>query len=336
MRLLYLSTNKKTLSHLDLNIINAFKQLENEVDHFQFGSIFYNQFYYKKNNSNLIRDIKKFKPDIIIVFCKYHLPFPSNIVQKLKEMKIPIGLWVVNDPYNISIHEKLMNPYHFIITQDSGSMDFYRNKGKECFHLPLAASPDKYFPKRVPGKYKFDICFIGNCWPGRDLFFDNIASFLLTKKFIIIGKKWGNLKKYNLMKHHINNTIIPPNQVANYYNGSKIVLNIQRRQNDVHKNPLNLPANTPNNRTFDIAACKSFQLLDCRDGLDLLYNTGEEIVCFKDINDFRQKVDYYLQNNKERERIALNAYRRTINDHTYLARLRNLISMLSNTNFIVN
>jgi len=54
-----------------------------------------------------------------------------------------------------------------------------------------------------------------------------------------------------------------------------------------------------NNRTFDLAALRSFQISDYVKGIEEL-----GIVTYQNPADLREKLDYFLQNEKERERIA--------------------------------
>ncbi|GAH07129.1 unnamed protein product, partial [marine sediment metagenome] len=54
-----------------------------------------------------------------------------------------------------------------------------------------------------------------------------------------------------------------------------------------------------NNRTFDLAALKVFQISDYVKGMEEL-----KIVTYRNPEDLREKLDYFLQNENERERIA--------------------------------
>ncbi|WP_196305225.1 CgeB family protein [Metabacillus sediminilitoris] len=322
MRLMFIYTSQNTLSHLDSNIISAFKTLEKNLEDFTFGSVFYNSM---QDLLKISHKVRSFRPDVIL---KCHPNVPASLINMLKKYAT-VGIWVVNDPYNLMIHEKSVKPYDFVISQDASCVSFYNQKNKPCIHLPLAVNPKKYHPMKVPEKYQYDISFIGNAWPERIPIIDNLAPFLLKKKFIIIGKNWNKLKSYKKMQPYIIDTLIPPREVAKYYNGSKIILNIHRGHNDVKMNHKKLPAFTPNNRTFDIAACSAFQLCDCRQGLDHLYKINDEVVCYNSLEDLKSKINEYLKNEKERERISNNALRRTLTDHTYEKRLQYLLHCFS-------
>ncbi|MBA4543777.1 MULTISPECIES: glycosyltransferase [Thermoactinomyces] len=329
MRLFYISSGcgfsfQNHLSDEDQNIIQAFRQMEKSLPNFRFSSFLLR----REHPSLLFSRIRNFRPDVILSFRGANLP--ASVVTRLRSYRIPIGVWVVDDPYRLKTHEQLVKPYHFVVTQDSNSVRFYRNRGKPAVHLPLAVNPDKYCPQEVPEKYRSDICFVGSAFPVRIHFFDTLTPLLLRHKTVIIGQWWEKLKNYDKLKACIHNRPIPPSEVVKYYNGAKIVLNIHRTSNDRQDNPLNIPAHTPNNRTFEIAACRAFQLATWREDMQKLYDPQTEMATFRGLNDLRKKIRYYLHHDEEREEMAANAYRRTLKDHTYVMRLKFLLHLLRN------
>ncbi|WP_054949715.1 CgeB family protein [Numidum massiliense] len=321
MRLFYVSSGKTTLSHLSPNIIGAFKQLARKERQFHFDSLML-----KDGKQSLARKLVQFRPNVILVFG--HDTHSPQLIHQLRAAKVPIGLWVVNDPYNLTNYEQKVRFYDFVVTQEASCVSFYEQRNKPCIHLALATNPANYYPAEVPRKYVSDICFIGNAWPGRIKFFNRLAPFLLQRHFVIVGKWWEGLAQFKKMHAHIVSRTIPPQEVLKYYNGAKIVLNIHRDANDIDKNPYNIPAHTPNNRTFDIAACRAFQLSTAREDFAQFYEIGREMVCYHHVKDLQQKIGYYLQHGNERRRIAQRAYRRTLSDHTYVARLQQLLRSL--------
>ncbi|MCK4257689.1 MAG: glycosyltransferase [Halanaerobiales bacterium] len=319
MNLLYVSSGKKTLSDLNPSIVSAFRELENDLEGFSVETFFTE----KEPIQSLMEKTKKFKPSIIVVFG--HDAHP--ITETLKTFGVPIGLWVVNDPYSLSNYEQKVKYYNFIITQESSCLLFYRKKrDTPSIHCPLAVNINNYYPMET--SYEYDICFVGNAWPGRVGFFNSLIPSLHGKKIIIIGNGWYKLKHYQEIKSHFRLEIMEPLEVTRYYNRSKIVLNVHRDNNDVNRNPENIPAYTPNNRTFDIGACKAFQLITHRRDLKKYYDLNKEIVSYNNLKDLIQKINYYLTNEQLRNEIAEQAYKRTLLDHTYYVRLRGLIKKL--------
>lgn len=318
MRLLYVSSGKKTLSDLNPSIVSALKSLQ-EKENFQLETYFSDL----EPLSRLKEKLDDFQPQIAVIFG--HDAHPIH--HYLKQYQIPIGLWVVNDPYSLSNYDDKVSEYGFMITQEESTVNYYKEKrNKPTLHVPLAVNPSNYFP--MNDDYEYDICFIGNGWPTRRIFFDQLLPHLKGKRIVIIGRKWNKLKNYRKMKKYIKNKIVEPIQAAKIYNKTKIILNIHRDANDVNKNFENLPALTPNNRTFDIAACQAFQLTTFREGLTDFYSLEDEIVSYKTMEELVEKVEYYLENDELREQMAKKAYEKTLKTHTYEKRMKDFIVQL--------
>ena len=328
MRLFYISSGcgfsfSPTMTDEDYNIIRAFRQLEKERKGFKLEVFLLK----KDTSSTLLKRIKAFRPDAVLVFKGFR--FPHRYVTAIRKMGYRIGVWLVDDPYRLKTHCQLVQPYSFVITQEASCVMFYRQMGKTCFHIPLAVNTQKYTPSpHVPSKYHSDICFVGSGFPVRIKMFDKLAPYLKYRRFFIIGQWWNRLKSYPVLKRGIINQPIPPSEVTKYYNGAKIVLNIHRTANDRLENFKNLPALTPNNRTFEIAACGAFQLASYRPHLRRYYKK-DELVAFSGWKDLQRKIDYYLKHPHERREISERAYERTLSHHTYEARLTKLIETLN-------
>ncbi len=81
------------------------------------------------------------------------------------------------------------------------------------------------------------------------------------------------------------------------------------------KNRLGEAHNT--GKFFESAACGTFCLVDEFPEYLEYFKINEEIVSFDNNEDLLKKIRYYLKNEKERERIARNAYKKTIKNHNY-------------------
>ncbi|WP_062047158.1 glycosyltransferase [Bacillus sp. JCM 19034] len=243
-------------------------------------------------------------------------------------MKVPIGLWVVNDPYRISDYIHKAKKYDFIITEESSCVPFYKKElNIQSFHFPLAVNERNYYP--IPKlKKRYDFSFIGNATPSRIAFFNSLLKKIKCDDFILIGKGWKDLSQYKKYINQIQLKLISPKEVCQIYNQSKIVLNLHRSSNDQNKNPYRLKALTPNNRTFDICATNSFQLISYREELGNYFELNKEIVAFDHVNDLAQKINHYNVHKELRETIAKNGYLRALREHTYKERVASLLNTL--------
>ena len=95
------------------------------------------------------------------------------------------------------------------------------------------------------------------------------------------------------------------------------------------KNSKQIIAQSPCERTFCIAGCGSFQLIDdARQDLAKAFENGKELVTFTDAEDLAGKIDYYLKHEEERIAIAQAGQKRAHSTHTYEHRLREILSHL--------
>lgn len=83
-------------------------------------------------------------------------------------------------------------------------------------------------------------------------------------------------------------------------------------------------------RIFEVAACRAFQLVEYNPELEEYFTSGEEIIYYKNYSDLKEKIEYYLLHEKERELIAGRAYQKAIAEHTWLNRLTHIFSRIEN------
>ncbi len=160
---------------------------------------------------------------------------------------------------------------------------------QKCYYFPNAYPSDLIYPKKEIKK-TIDIGFVGN-WGNRA---DWIKSIPNIKTFImVIGDEMVN--KINSFKIHFNRNL----------------------SNDI------------NYRTFETLGCKTFLLTNKTENLENLFNINKDLVVYKNKNDLKNKINYYLENEVEREKIATNGYNNVIKNHTYFKRATELIEIIN-------
>ncbi|PAE26333.1 MULTISPECIES: glycosyltransferase [Bacillaceae] len=277
---------------------------------------------------NLITMVNQFKPEIAIALVGFNVP--SHLIQWLKTQKIKTAVWLTEDPYYMDKSEVLVPDYDYIFTIDTAAMDFYIQKGHQhTFHLPLGTSTEIFKPVQVEPAYKSDICLLGFPYPERV----KLIQVLLQKtpyKIKVIGE-WRHtlVRLKNHPRLEVHDSWVKPSIAAKYYNGAKIVLNTHRPYNlTQNKNRIGIKGNSINNRTFDVAACGGFQLIEYKEDLPIHFIEGKEIVSFKTEEELLQKINYYIKHEKQRKEIAKLASKRVLKEHTFEKRLEDMLSKL--------
>jgi spore maturation protein CgeB len=100
------------------------------------------------------------------------------------------------------------------------------------------------------------------------------------------------------------------------FHQSKINLNITVRS--IHSGiPL---------RAFDIMGCGGFLLTNFQADFFAHFTHGEDYVYYESVDDLLCKVDYYLEHEEERRKIAQNGYERVKENHSYRHRVREMLT----------
>jgi spore maturation protein CgeB len=81
-------------------------------------------------------------------------------------------------------------------------------------------------------------------------------------------------------------------------------------------------------RNFEIPGSGGFLLTQNADNLDEYFLPEKEITVFSDIKDLKDKIKYYLNNDKERDDIRQAGFLRAIRDHTYERRFIDIFSKI--------
>lgn len=84
-----------------------------------------------------------------------------------------------------------------------------------------------------------------------------------------------------------------------------------------------------NMRLYESTGVGTMLLTDFKDNLHELFEIGKEIETYKTKEELKDKVKYYLNHDKEREKIAMAGQRRTLEDHTYEKRMKELSAILT-------
>ncbi|MEI4649454.1 DUF3880 domain-containing protein [Bacillus cereus] len=272
------------------------------------------------------------KPDFILVLHGLREEF-NQIIPCLKNFGFTTGLWLTDDPYYTDLTQNIVLYYDYIFTQDLNCIKFYRNRGcKKVFHLPLAADHDLYKPDFKDESNQYEISFIGTAFENRLEFVDSISEYLISKNSKIVGFGWEKLKNYKILKEKIK--LLPFGKYEDalqYYLSTKININLHRSPYDkeLNCNSANIAAYSVNNRTFEINSSGSFQLTDIRPDISKHYIPSIEIETFCNPQEFIEKTEYYLENVKERKKIAKNGLVKTLNNHTYDKRVMQLLNYIN-------
>jgi len=259
----------------------------------------------------LDQQIKVFKPDVIYSHNIGYLDpgFLKTIKPRVKlivgQIACPIPFW------------QNFKPYDLIITSFPHYLKKFKQKGIKAEYLPLCF--ESSILKQIPSQKRiYDFTFIGGISRAHQQGFKLLNQLADQVKIDV----WGYGKE----------ELNPKSQLYKYHHGeawgkdmyklmlqSKITLN---RHIDVAKNYAN------NTRLYEATGCGTMLLTDQKNNLSDLFAVGKEVVAYTDIHDLVKKANYYLNHNKERQKIAKAGQKRTLKDHNYQVRMTQLVEIL--------
>jgi spore maturation protein CgeB len=255
--------------------------------------------------------------DVVIV-CHDFL-WPDEVTELKRRTGAAIAMWFPDHLANFGKGFFMNAPYDALFFKDpyiihmlAGVLD------SPVYYLPECFNPEKHFlpESEVPGEeYQCDITTAGNSHSWRIASYKHLASYDV--------KFWGPLAPLWMPTGPVTamhqGRLVLNQDKARAFLGAKIVVN------NLHFGEiwgLNV-------RAFETAGIGGFQMIDWRPGLGQLFEDGKEIVCFRNINELRDSVDYWLSHPEERLEIANAGKKRAHAEHTYQLRLSMLLDTLA-------
>lgn len=180
--------------------------------------------------------------------------------------------------------------------QKQGAVKLRKETKIDAHWVPLGC--DSEIHKKLNVQKKYDIGFVGR----------NAEKFDRGRHLKILREKYPNsyIGEANFK------------EMSNIYSASKIGFNSSIR-NDI------------NMRVFEIMSCGCFLLTDHlkNNGLYELFEEGKHFISYRNEKEMIKLIDYYLENDKEREKIANAGYELVINNYTYFHRAQKMFNYIA-------
>ncbi|VAX21658.1 hypothetical protein MNBD_NITROSPINAE02-787 [hydrothermal vent metagenome] len=265
-----------------------------------------------------------FRPDIILALAQ--APLSPALLGRIKALGAPVVFWFVENYRTLPYWKSVAPHYDYFFGIQKGEFldELIKAGAPYCGYLPQAADPATHRPLKLsPGdkkKYGARISFMGAGYPNRRKFFASLLDLPLK----VWGTEW-DLSTPLGGRVQNGNRRLQPEEYIKIFNASQINLNLHSSLTSVGVDPM---ADFVNPRTFEVAACGAFGLVDRRDELGEMLKVGEEIITFDDSDDLREKIAFYLDHPEEREAIAKAGMKRTLKEHTFTHRMARMMGIV--------
>ena len=274
-------------------------------------------------NQALISEALSVKPDLLLVFKGESIN--EGVIKQISNAGITTACWTMDDPFGEHARFNKIrnrNEYDYFFCFDKYYIPKLKEDGQPNSHyLPCAVDPEIHYEQMnwFDRKEKYEVSFVGSHCNKREKFFRELQNYDLS----IWGYRWKKVKGALNKRVYPNvfkadKSLTDTNMTCAIFNQSKINMNhhsIQSRQGY-------------NLRTFEIPATKSFQLVEYFEGIEDLFKVGHEIACYKNIEEAKEMIRYYLEHAGLRESIANKGYQRVVKDHTFDNRIKTILEVI--------
>jgi len=242
-------------------------------------------FYVNSRKINLKKIFKEiFEPDLFI----YVETDPGDgfWIEDILEIKIKKACWLIDNHLNFKWHKNFAKLFDYVFFAQKAVIPWAEKYGIKAEWLPLACDPEIH--KEWLKEKEYDIVFVGHLNKEREKFFKEIERKLKGIKIKIAEKVY--LK-----------------EMAEIHSKGKISFNMPVRKD------LNM-------RTFEAPACGLLLFSPYMKHLKEIFK-NDEIIIYKNKKEVFEKIEYYLNNTEEWEKIRKKGMKRVHEEHTYHKRI---------------
>ena len=221
---------------------------------------------------------------------------PYKPIFPVRDGKNPVVYWPTDTHINGKSYEyrlSLARKSDIVFNAQKPAVEQMEKDGVKSLWLPCAVEPQAYPRYNLASKH-YDVCFVGYIngeerVEALDRLFREFPNFFFGQRLF--------------------------ENAARIYADSKICFNIALN-NDV------------NMRNWEVLGSGGFLLTKRLPALSELLQDGVHCVMWDTLDDAMEKAKYYLEHQEERDKIAKAGYERTIKEHTYEQRFKEIFSKL--------
>lgn len=301
-------------------------------------------------NELLLKTVQEQKPDMVF-FVLFTEELKKETVAAITKQTKTFN-WFGDDHWRAPIYSRFWAPcFTFIGTTDSQALKVYASHGiKNVIKTQWAVNPLLYKPQdKSLDEGKYNITFFGQKYGIRGTYIEALKKAGLPAEGL--GRGWGNISGasakdmldiYSFSKINLNFTetqymtgkerlkllgkFFVKKELGVYSSNFQFsIFNFQSQLQSM----LGTQRRTIKARTFEVPACGGFLLTGRSDeDISQYYEPGKEVVVFENTDDLIEKSRYYVEHTVEREAIARAGYERTLKEHTYEQRFKQIFEKL--------
>lgn len=263
-------------------------------------------------------------PDLVLAMAQ--APLTLAVLEHLRKKKFLTAMWFVENHRHLTYWQQLAAGYdYWFVIQRQDCIDALKRAGARHVHyLPMAADPSIHRPIELTeeerAEFGADVSFVGAGYRNRRILLPRWLSDEWS--FKLWGNEWDGAQTLSSVLQR-GGARIDTETCMKVFNATAVNLNLHSCGGD----DLDARADFVNPRTFELAACGAFQLVDDRSLMPDLFADGE-IVRFKHAGDVPGLIKRWLDDKPGRRAVAEAARARVLREHTYRHRAQDLLSTI--------
>ncbi|HXJ82378.1 MAG TPA: glycosyltransferase [Candidatus Methylomirabilis sp.] len=265
----------------------------------------------------LERACRRWRPAAVLVIKGG--PIAPAMIERVKATTDTLFVNLFPDNPLLMIPFECIEAYDLFFTKERYALRALEHVGlRNVRYLPLYCVPDLHHPialtEEEAREFTSPVSVVGSWYPYRERLLAELGRYPIR----IWGGGWRRAGSSTVRAMVAGRAVWGRDKLA-VYSGSTLSLN--------HHHPLNDIVGV-NTRTFELAAGGVCQVADLKDDLPSLFKPGQELVAYRDLDDLKRQLDYYLAHPDEARAIGANAQTRALEEHTLRHRIETMLAAM--------
>ena len=275
------------------------------------GGIFANKDYLTEV---CVRQIRDYRPDVLYLQ-DLNMLSPQVLAQLKRSKAVRLIAGQIASPLP---SDEFLAAYDVIFSSFPHYVERLRARGLGAEYFRLGFEPD--ILELLPSEARDSECtFVGGFSPAHDErmeFLSHLVRDIRNLQFYGYGAETLPVDSPIKARHFGEAWALEMYRVLRR---SRITLNIH----------IGVAENNANNmRLYEATGCGAMLLTDAKSNLHELFEVGKEVETYSSLQEAKDKLRYYVLHPAEAAKIAAAGQRRTLKDHTYASRMKELAPML--------
>lgn len=267
-------------------------------------------------NREFLNRLKKEKPDFLLMSLSYDEFSPETLL-KIKQISPNTTTihFFGDDEWRYDDWSRHYAPFFdFIIISEKDISEYKKDGIGSNVYFLHGVNESRFKPTNSEKKY--DVSFLGGAISDRPEY----ISFLARKKLnlMVSGRGWEEYPQLN----KVSLPHLSQEEYLEAINQSKINLSFSKGLIKGSK------GGQLKGRVFEVMACNSFLLIEDFPNSNLFFRDINRII-FKTKEELLKKVNYFLKNSNEREKVAEDFYNQVLKNYTWEAQFQNFFNFIS-------